>query len=198
MRDARRTRFVRRSVAPNLRLGTRRAGYPSQGDGCRRWTFFSGLLRGWGVTETDGAWPIGTSRTIGDRATESPIEGKPFFPHHFMDRIIIVLLVVAIMISLATFYPAAVEQQADPFLVPESLRPAWYFLPIFQVLRLADRLGWAPGLLGVYGIATSFLVILTWPWLARARRGPAAALLRLVEGAGVVLLVGLTVWGWLA
>ncbi len=125
-------------------------------------------------------------------------EGKPFFPQHFLDRIIVVLLVVAMMISLATFYPAAVEEQADPFLVPESLRPAWYFLPIFQVLRLADRLGWAPGLLGVYGIAIGFLVIVSWPWIARVRRGPAGVVLRIIEGAGIVLLVGLTAWGWLA
>ncbi len=135
---------------------------------------------------TEGAWP-----------TASSGEGKPFFPHHFVDRIILVLLVVAIMISLATFYPAAVEEQADPFLVPQSLRPAWYFLPIFQVLRLADRLGWAPGLLGVYGVATGFLVILSWPWMARGRRGLMGMLLRLLEGAGVILLVGLTLWGWL-
>lgn len=126
----------------------------------------------------------------------SPAEGKPFFPHHFVDRIILVLMVVAIMISLATFYPAAVEEQADPFLMPEALRPAWYFLPIFQVLRLTDRLGWAPGLLGVYGVATGFLIILTWPWIARVRRGPAGVVLRLLEVAGVLLLVGLTLWGW--
>lgn len=125
-----------------------------------------------------------------------PAGGKPFFPHHFVDRIILVLMAVAIMISLATFYPAAVEEQADPFLVPKDLRPAWYFLPIFQVLRLADHLGWAPGLLGVYGVATGFVLILTWPWIARGRRGPTGVALRLVEVAAVMLLVGLTLWGW--
>jgi quinol-cytochrome oxidoreductase complex cytochrome b subunit len=125
-------------------------------------------------------------------------EGKPFFPHHFVDRVILVLMVVAIMISLATFYPASVEEQADPLLMPEALRPAWYFLPIFQVLRLADRLGWAPGLLGVYGVAIGCLVILSWPWIARVHRGPVSMVLRLVEVAGVLLLVGLTLWGWLA
>lgn len=147
---------------------------------------------------TEEARPTGSGAGARYPPGGDEVEGKPFFPHHFVDRIILVLMAVAIMISLATFYPAAVEEQADPFLVPKDLRPAWYFLPIFQVLRLADRLGWAPGLLGVYGVATGFVIILTWPWIARLPRGPAGVALRLVEVMGVMLLVGLTLWGWLS
>lgn len=161
------------------------------------------------MAEIAGTQPTGSGTEAGCPAAgcpqgRYPVEGKPFFPHHFVDRIILVLMVVAIMISLATFYPAAVEEQADPLLMPEALRPAWYFLPIFQVLRLADRLGreprsgGVPGLLGVYGVATGFLIILTWPWIARVHRGPAGVVLRLVEVAGILLLVGLTLWGWLS
>jgi len=128
--------------------------------------------------------------------------GEPFFPHHLLDRTIVMLVVVAAIISLATFYPAAIEERADPYASPGRVKPEWYFLAIYQVLKLADNLAflgkWVPRFIGVYGVAAAFLLVLLWPWIERSKerhplKKPA---ITAIEVAAVFALVALTIWGY--
>lgn len=63
-------------------------------------------------------------------------EDVPFFPHHVINQMIAVCIVMLILIALITFYPVPVEENADLFTTPSSIKPVWYFLAIDQVLML--------------------------------------------------------------
>ncbi len=129
-------------------------------------------------------------------------EGEPFYPHHLLDRTIIMLAVIAAIISLATFYPASVEEVADPFTIPEKVKPEWYFLPIYQFLNIAEKLAFlgkrVTEFLGVYAVAGAFLLVLFWPWVDRSKeRHPLKKpYITAIEVFSVLLLIALAIWGY--
>ncbi len=63
-------------------------------------------------------------------------EDIPFFPHHVINQMIVVCIVMLILIAFVTFYPVSIEEKADLFTTPSSIKPVWYFLAIDQILML--------------------------------------------------------------
>ncbi len=64
----------------------------------------------------------------------------PFFPYYVVKDLYVVGLVVTVFFFIIFFYPnlfleAANFQQADPSLTPAEIKPEWYFLPFFAMLR---------------------------------------------------------------
>jgi ubiquinol-cytochrome c reductase cytochrome b subunit len=100
------------------------------------------------------------------------------------------VLLLAVLVSLATFFPHDVGQALDlakP--APESAHPAWYFMWIYALLRLAPA-----EMLGVNGtrfiVTMGTLLLLLAPWLPFVdRRGSRVTpVLAVVALAGVVAL----------
>ena len=126
----------------------------------------------------------------------------PFWPHDVIDKGLIVSVVLGLYILVAFFYPGLFlppEEPANTLETPLAVKPEWYFLAAYQTLKLfptkifgdaAELMG-----MGVQVIAITGLMLL--PFLDRSpeknwRRRP--YFLKLVI-AGVVIFVGLTVWG---
>lgn len=66
-------------------------------------------------------------------------EGKPrpFFPNVFYQDLIVWLLATGIVVSLAVIFPPQIGVKADPLAPsPENIKPEWYFLFIFQTLKM--------------------------------------------------------------
>jgi cytochrome b6 len=87
--------------------------------------------------------------------------------------------------------------EADPSAAaPEGIKPEWYFLSQFQLLKLF------PGKLEMVGIlllAALPMGLIVLPFIDRAV--PMDGRGRVVRGIGVLALLGLvffTVWGWLS
>ncbi len=60
-----------------------------------------------------------------------------FFPNLFYKDLIIWLLVLGITVTLSTFFPPEIGIKADPLApAPENIKPEWYFLFLFQTLKL--------------------------------------------------------------
>ena len=129
-------------------------------------------------------------------------ELEPFWPHDAIDKGLIVSVVLGLYILVAFFYPGLFlppEEPANTLETPLAVKPEWYFLAAYQTLKLfptkwfgdaAELMG-----MGVQVIAITGLMLL--PFLDRSpeknwRRRP--YFLKLVI-AGVVIFVGLTVWG---
>jgi ubiquinol-cytochrome c reductase cytochrome b subunit len=114
-------------------------------------------------------------------ATTEPDPRQPFFPYQAARDALVGLGVVAVLFVLASSSPAPLERIADPTDTAYVPRPDWYFLPLFQLLKLFkgpfELLGTAilPGL--------SMLLLALVPWLDRgASRRPSDRRLVLVSG----------------
>ena len=54
-------------------------------------------------------------------------EGIPFFPNHMLKEIVMMCAILAVISILAVFFPAPMEEKADPFTTPLDIKPEWYF-----------------------------------------------------------------------
>lgn len=118
----------------------------------------------------------------------------PFFPNYVLDEVIAWYVMLAALIVLASLFPAGLEEPADPLRTPAHTKPEWYFLFLYQGLKVVPRI------VGVTLPIIAGLVVFLLPFLDRnpyvaARRRP------IVIGAGIISLAGIaifTIWGWLS
>ncbi len=78
----------------------------------------------------------------------------PFFPHYVLHDVMWWYVALAVLAALALFSPWELGTKADAFTpVPAGIRPEWYFLAMFQVLKLlpAHIMGIEGEVLGVLG-----------------------------------------------
>ena len=101
-----------------------------------------------------------------------------------LDEVIAWYAVMAAIVILASLFPAGLEAKADPLLTPEHIKPEWYFLGVYELLKLVPRD------VGIIAPIALVLVIVILPLLdrnqeVRPRRRPIAI------ACALVLLVGL-------
>jgi quinol-cytochrome oxidoreductase complex cytochrome b subunit len=89
-------------------------------------------------------------------------EGLPFFPNHMLRQLVVALLLVAVLVTLAAFWPRPFAESADPFTVPPDLRPLG--IPA-TILVGAGRL---PFGLGLVGLPILFLLLAVLPLVDRS------------------------------
>jgi len=101
---------------------------------------------------------------------------EPFYPLQLLKDSVFILLLFVALLALAELMPAELGPQADPT-ADYLARPAWYFLPLFQLLKyFRGRLVVVPAVL-LPGLLLAMLVLL--PFLDRSperhpRRRPLA------------------------
>ncbi len=88
--------------------------------------------------------------------------GRPFWPNHVIKEGVACYVILGIILTLAVFAPLVPGSPADPFSTPDGIKPEWYFLPMFQLLKyFPEPVAVAlPGLVG--------LLILLLPFLDRS------------------------------
>jgi len=76
----------------------------------------------------------GTSKPIGVKTRG---EGIPFFPNYIYRDMFAWTAASAVLASLVLIFPVALGTKADPFAsAPLGIKPEWYFLVLFQTLRM--------------------------------------------------------------
>jgi quinol-cytochrome oxidoreductase complex cytochrome b subunit len=65
--------------------------------------------------------------------------GVPFFPDHFMKEAAVIALILAIVAFLATLMPMPVGEPADALKTPIGIKPEWYFMTVYQILKYVPR-----------------------------------------------------------
>jgi cytochrome b6 len=94
----------------------------------------------------------------------------PFFPNFVLRDLLLWLIVLNLLALLAVFFPWELGDKADPSAsAPAGIKPEWYFLGAFEVLRLlpAHILGVPGDLLGVIGIGLGLVFWALFPWWDR-------------------------------
>ena len=120
----------------------------------------------------------------------------PFFPNFFLRDLIGWALILGVVLRVSVYWPATLGEKADPFSsTPAGIQPEWYFLWMFQTLKLFP--GHLFGLegelvaVGLTGLAGGCLLLV--PWLDRpARRGRSHWLVALIGCLVMGYVVGMT------
>ncbi len=121
-----------------------------------------------------------------------PQKGKPqpFFPGQLFKDAVVVVAGLAIIFALANAFPAGLEGRADPTGTEFAPRPEWYFLGLFELLKIMPA-GWEMvATLIIPGAITIGMFAL--PWIDKSEsRHPAKRGFVIVAGVFVILLIGL-------
>lgn len=144
-----------------------------------------------GQQETGNQWQ-------GDRYRyESHPGGIPFFPNFMLEDLRSIAIYLALFLAVVffnpyLFFPSSAFEPANPFVTPAHIKPEWYFLANYQILKIFpnELIG-----LAVQGAAMTFLALL--PFIDRGReRHPLKRPLFLACAIGGLLAwLGLTIWG---
>ncbi len=117
----------------------------------------------------------------------------PFYPDHVRTEIRVTWIVVGIVMLIGligVLSPVGVGDPADPMVTPAHVKPEWYFLALYQLLK------YIPKTLGVMLPIAGVLIVFIWPFLDRKDDSPRQTRIRLIVSAVlVVMLIAGTLWG---
>lgn len=126
---------------------------------------------------------------------ESP--SMPFVPHFLLRDMVGWYLALALLAALSALFPWELGTKADPFSsAPEGIHPEWYFLFMFQTLKLLPaHIGPFEGeVVGVLFFGGCGLVVLNVPFLDRGWKS--RLILSVLAAVAVVYFIVMTAWGW--
>jgi len=118
----------------------------------------------------------------------------PFFPNYLLDEVIAWYVMLGVLIILASMFPAGLEEKADPLRTPPHIKPEWYFLSLYQALKLVPRT------VGVLAPVIGLVLLFFLPFIDRnpevaPRKRPVAVSTALVV---LAVIIALTIWGWVS
>ncbi|MBI1872637.1 MAG: cytochrome bc complex cytochrome b subunit [Acidobacteria bacterium] len=126
----------------------------------------------------------------------------PFFPNYLLRDVMLWYVALGILAALAAFSPWELGKKADPFApVPAGIRPEWYFLAMFQTLKVIPGhvFGMEGEVLGIAGFGLAALWLVLVPFLdRRASRGEPSPAFTAAGILALTYLVAFTVFGYVA
>jgi ubiquinol-cytochrome c reductase cytochrome b subunit len=137
---------------------------------------------------------LATLERVGEEKPIDEQDGVPFFPHHVLKEGVVFCLLIGALVTLIVLWPVELGEKADPFVTPEGIKPEWYFLPTYQLLK------YFPKTLGLFVSLIPPVLLLLWPFLDRGherhpKRRPIAVTVGIVA---VVLALAFGVVGHLS
>lgn len=118
----------------------------------------------------------------------------PFFPDHFRTELYVTIGVAVVIIVIGVigiFAPLGLGAPADPMNTPAHVKPEWYFLSLYQLLKFIPK--------NVGTIAPLLFVglLIIWPFLDRKPdKTVRSTRIRFIASMSIIaVLVLLTIWG---
>jgi quinol-cytochrome oxidoreductase complex cytochrome b subunit len=110
---------------------------------------------------------LATLEAVGEEKPVPPAQGIPFFPVHVAKEGVVAVLLLAVLVTLSVVAPWEIGEPADPLSTPAHIKPEWYFLPSYQLLKYFQ--GPYGALLGLAACSFPFALLLFWPFLDRGK-----------------------------
>jgi quinol-cytochrome oxidoreductase complex cytochrome b subunit len=119
---------------------------------------------------------------------------KRIYPDYIFSQLMLVFFFFGVLTTLAILLPMGLGDAADPLSTPEVIKPEWYFLAAFQLIR------YFPESLGAGLVLIGLILLFVFPFIGRR----VAALPHgrgWLRGIGLFFVAGyliLTALGWLS
>lgn len=126
--------------------------------------------------------------------SEKEKESVPFYPDHVSSeaKVVVGIILVALIFGvLGIILPVGLGDPADALNTPEHVKPEWYFLSLYQLLKYISKTA------GVVLPLVAVALLTLWPFLDRqADRSRRGTLRRMaIVGAVLFVIIVLTIWG---
>ncbi len=110
---------------------------------------------------------LSTLEPVGEEIPFPPKSGIPFWPVHVAKEARVALITLGLLITLAVVSPWEIGEQANPLETPAAVKPEWYFLPTYQMLKYFT--GTRGKVVGIMISGVPFALLFFWPFLDRGR-----------------------------
>lgn len=129
-----------------------------------------------------------------DTEIHSSEDSVPFYPDHVSieAKVVIGLSALALIIGLISlFAPVGLGEPADPMNTPAHIKPEWYFLGLYQLLK------YVPKTAGAALPVIAAIVITLWPFIDRKpdRSSKVYRWRAIFVAVFMVILIAMTIWG---
>lgn len=134
------------------------------------------------------------------------LEGKPvktmkFFPNFLLRDLIGWLLAIGVLAALSAIFPWELGEKADPFApAPAGIKPEWYFLFMFQTLKLIPAKIWIfdGEVIGVLVFGFGGLLLFLVPFIDRGNgKSKTGSIVTICGVLALVFIIGMTIYGFL-
>ncbi len=140
---------------------------------------------------------LGMSRPLSQES--KPKRSMPFLPHFALRDLNVWLIVLALLLALSYYFPAHLGDPANPLApTPIGILPEWYFLFMFQSLKLfpSHILGMEGEVVGLLAFGLGGLFLLLSPFIDRkSARGERSPIFTTIGWVVIVFVVAMTIWG---
>lgn len=131
---------------------------------------------------------------MADTDTHSSENSVPFYPDHVTSeaKVVIGVTTLALVIGLiGLFAPIGLGEPADPMNTPAHIKPEWYFLGLYQLLKYISKT--AGAVLPVIAV----IVMTIWPFIDRKpdQSSKAYRWRAIFVTVFMVILIAMTIWG---
>ena len=121
-------------------------------------------------------------------------ESISFYPDHVRTEFRVILGVTGIVMIVAILgliAPVGLGDPADPMNTPAHVKPEWYFLALYQLLKFI------PKTIGAVLPVLAVGILIFWPFLDRKPdlSNKAMKIRMLIVAVGMIILIALTIWG---
>ena len=110
---------------------------------------------------------LATLEPVGEEKPIPPGHGIPFFPVHVAKEAVVAILLLAGLVTLSILSPWEIGEPANPLVTPAHIKPEWYFLPSYQLLKYFE--GPYGAVIGIVACSLPFGLLLFWPFLDRGK-----------------------------
>lgn len=118
----------------------------------------------------------------------------PFYPDHVALEAKVALGVVILVVIfgvIGLFIPVGLGAPADPMDTPAHIKPEWYFLALYQLLRFI------PKTIGATSPVVAVILLMIWPFLDHKPDTTEKTTRRRFwfSLVAVIIIIALTIWG---
>jgi cytochrome b6 len=136
--------------------------------------------------------------TVEDK--EKKVRSLPFWPNFVYREMIVWLALVGILVTVAIFLPPSLDKATDLMApAPEGIKPEWYFLFLFQILKIfpAKILFINGDTVAVLLFAVAFILFFFLPFIDNRPAERKGRIITVVAYVVIVFAVVMTVWSLL-
>jgi len=142
----------------------------------------------------------GMSLPVEVEKKKEDVKSTPFWPNFVYREMIVWLVLVGILVTVAILLPPSLDKAADLMApAPEGIKPEWYFLFLFQVLKImpAKILFISGDTVAVLLFAVVFILFFFLPFIDNKPAERKGKVITIIAYVAIVFAVAMTVWSLL-